>query len=263
MIGRTALAFWTACTLVFLLGPLVIIVAGSFTEAPHITFPPEGFTLRWYEQLMGRDDFLRSFLDSLILAVAATVAATLLGTIAAIAMARENFVGREFFRAFLMSPLILPTVVTGVALFQFIRLLEIPSNMLGLVIGHTLITLPYVIRTVGAAIVGLDTSLAEAAESLGARPLRVLFQVVMPAIAPAILVSVIFAFIVSFDQVTISIFLTGPDVTTLPIRIFTYIEFAIDPMIAAVSTLLILFAYLLVIGLERVFGLDRVFGQKG
>lgn len=261
--ARLSLNIWTAVVMIWLLGPLAVIVAGSFTEAPQVTFPPEGFTLQWYEKLLGREDFLRSFIDSIVLATVATFLAVLLGTIAAVGLSRESFAGRELFRAFLMSPLILPTVVTGVALFQFSRVLGISSNMIGLVIGHTLITLPYVIRTVGAAIVNLDPSLAEAAESLGARPARVLLQVVMPAIAPAILVSVIFAFIVSFDQVTISIFLTGPDVMTLPIRIYTYIEFAIDPMIAAVSALLILFAYLLVIGLERAFGLDRVFGQKG
>jgi putative spermidine/putrescine transport system permease protein len=261
--GRISLNSWTTVVMIWLLGPLIVIVAGSVTEAPYVTFPPVGFTLKWYRQLMGRADFLHSFVDSIVLATVATLLAVLLGSVAAVALSRDKFAGRELFRAFLMSPLILPTVVTGVALFQFSRLMGITSNMVGLVVGHTLITLPYVVRTVGAAIVNLDPTLAEAAESLGARPARVLLRVVMPAIAPAILVSIIFAFIVSFDQVTISIFLTGPDVMTLPIRIYTYIEYAIDPMVAAVSTLLILFAYALVVALERVFGLGQVFGQKG
>lgn len=261
--GRASLNLWMVMVVVWLLAPLFVIVAGSFTESPYATFPPVGFTLKWYAKLMGRADFLRSFIDSIILALVATGLAVMLGTIAAVAMSRAAFIGRELFRVLLMSPLILPTIVTGVALFQFSRAMGVSSNMVGLVIGHTLITLPYVIRTVGAAIVNLDPSFAEAAESLGARPVRVLLQVVMPAIAPAILVSTIFAFIVSFDQVTISIFLTGPDVMTLPIRIYTYIEFAIDPMINAVSTLLILFAYVLVVALERAFGLGNVFGQKG
>ena len=260
--ARLSLNIWTALVVTFLVGPLLVIVAGSFTETSYVTFPPKGFTLHWYEQLWGREDFLESFIDSILLAVIATVAATIIGTVTAIGLSRDRFVGREVFRAFVMSPLILPTVVTGVALYQFVRVTEIDSNMLGLVIGHTLITLPYVLRTVGAAIISLDPQYQEAAESLGAKPVRVLFQVTMPAIAPAILVSIIFAFIISFDQVTISIFLTGPDVTTLPIRIYTYIEFAIDPMIAAVSTLLIVFAYLLVVALEKAFGLNTVFGQK-
>jgi len=260
--ARLSLNLWTVLVITFLIGPLLVIVAGSFTETSYVTFPPKGFTLHWYEQLWGRDDFLESFIDSIVLAVVATAAATLIGTVTAIGLARDRFAGRELFRAFVMSPLILPTVVTGVALYQFVRLIEINSTLLGLVVGHTLITLPYVLRTVGAAIVGLDPQYQEAAESLGARPVRILFQVTMPAIAPAIVVSMIFAFIISFDQVTVSIFLTGPDLMTLPIRIFTYIEFAIDPMIAAVSTLLIIFAYLLVVALEKAFGLNAVFGQK-
>lgn len=260
--GKFFLNTSTFLVLFWLLGPLIVIVGGSFTETPQVIFPPEGFTLKWYEQLMGRSDFLESFIDSLVLASIATTFAVFLGTITAVGLSHDKFVGREVFRAFLMSPLILPTIVTGVALFQFSRIIGLSSNLVGLAIGHTLITLPYVIRTVGAALVNLDPALAEAAESLGARPSRVLLQVIMPAIAPAILVSVIFAFIISFDQVTISIFLTGPDIMTLPIRIYTYIEFAIDPMVAAVSTLLILFSYMLIVGLEKIFGLGRVFGGK-
>lgn len=260
--ARFSLNLWTIAVIIFLLAPLIVIVAGSFTEAPSVTFPPQGFTLHWYERLMGRSDFLNSFIISIILAVMATFAATILGTLAAIALARDKFHGREFIRSFLMTPLILPTVVTGVAIYQALRVAGIGSNMIGLVVGHTLITLPYVIRTVGASLVSLDPALGEAAQSLGARPMRILFTVIMPAIAPAIVVSLIFAFIVSFDQVTISIFLSGPGLTTLPIRIYTYIEFSIDPMIAAVSTLLILFAYLLVVVLERAFGLDKVFANK-
>lgn len=264
---RRALDLWTAGVLVFLLGPLAIIVAGSFTPGAHVVFPPEGFSLDWYRKLLERDDFLEAFVDSVILAAGATTAATIIGTLAALSVARRGESGREFLRGFFMAPLILPTIVTGVALFQFSRDPEfgsvlIPGNWAALMVGHTLITVPYVVRTVGAALVAFDRSLQEAAESLGAGPIRVLFTVIMPAIAPAMLVSVIFCFIVSFDQVTISIFLTGPDVTTLPIRIYNYIEFAIDPMVAAVSTLLILFAYALVLLLERAFGLDRVFGGR-
>ncbi len=260
--ARLSLNLWTLLVISLLIGPLLVIVAGSFTEASYVSFPPKGFTWYWYERLWGRTDFLDSFIDSIVLAVAATAAATIIGTVTAIGLSRERFAGRELFRAFAMSPLILPTVITGVALYQFVRMVEIESTMLGLIVGHTLITLPYVLRTVGAAIVNLDPQYQESAESLGAKPTRILFQVTMPAIAPAILVSVIFAFIISFDQVTISIFLTGPDVTTLPIRIFNYIEFAIDPMIASVSTLLIIFAYLLVVVLEKAFGLNTVFGKK-
>mgnify|MGYP005995863383 CR=1 FL=1 len=264
--ARRLVDLTTLLVVIFLMGPLVVIIAGSFTETPYVAFPPEGFTLKWYQALFQRQDFLESFIDSLLLAGLSTVVATVLGTLAALSIARKGEAGREFLRGFFMLPLILPTIVTGVALFQFMRTSEIgmallPGNWAGLLLGHTLITIPYVVRTVGASLVSLDPSLAEAAEGLGASPSRVLFGVIMPAIMPAVMVSLIFCFILSFDQVTISIFLSGPDVTTLPIRIYNYIEFAIDPMIAAVSALLILFAYVLVLGLERTVGLNNAFGK--
>lgn len=260
--ARLGLEAATLLVVIFLLGPLVVVVAGSFTEAPHVTFPPEGFTLAWYGRLLDRPDFLASFVDSLVIAAVATVAATALGTLAAIGLDRRGGAGAEALRAFAMSPLVLPTVITGVALFQFFRVIELDASLAALVVGHTLITVPYVVRTVGAALVSLDPALGEAAASLGAAPLRILLMVTLPAIAPAMLVSVIFVFIISFDQVTVSIFLSDSSTMPLPIRIYTYIEFAIDPMVAAVSTLLILFAYLLVVVLERLIGLDRVFGRR-
>lgn len=263
---RFALNAWTGLVLFFLLGPLAVIIAGSFTTTPYVAFPPVGFTFDWYIKLFHQTEFLFSFIDSLILAAVATLLATILGTLAAMAIAKKGEVGREFLRQLFMAPLILPTIVTGVALFQFMRdqgmgSMMVPNNWTGLIIGHTLITIPYVIRTVGASLAGLDPSLAEAAEGLGAGPARIMFKVIMPAILPAVMVSVIFCFILSFDQVTISIFLTGPEVSTLPIRIYNYIEFAIDPMVAAISTLLILFAYIMVVAMERSFGITKVFGK--
>lgn len=246
----------------FILGPLVIIVGGSFTTTPYVNFPPTGFTLDWYRQLLGRADFLHSFVDSLKIGIATTVIATVIGVAAAVGFSRSRFVGREAFRVFVMSPLVLPTIVTGVALMQFFHMVGFISTLAGLVIGHTLITIPYVVRTVGAGLAGLSHEIEEAAQSLGAGPLRVLLRVTLPAIAPSILASTIFVFVTSFDQVTVSLFLTGPDVVPLPIRIYTYIDYAIDPMVAAVSTLLILFAFVVVALLQWLLGLDRAFGAS-
>ncbi len=252
----------------FILGPLVIIIGGSFTETPYVAFPPTGFTLRWYEQLLHRRDFLDSFLTSLSLASLCSGCAMVLGTAAVIGLHRHAQATSEatsgaatrLFRAFLMSPLVLPTIVTGVALLQFYTLTDIDAPLSGLLIGHVLITIPYVIRTVGAGLVGLDPAIAEAAESLGAGTLRILFKVTLPAIAPSIMAAVIFVFITSFDQATVSIFLAGPDVMPLPVRIYSYIDYAVDPMIAAVSTLLILFAFAVIAALQKLLGLDRAMG---
>ena len=253
-----AAAGWAV--VLFILGPLVVIVGGSFTETPYVAFPPTGFTLRWYAQLMHRRDFLDSFLVSVALAALCSIASMLLGMAAAVGLHRHGFAGRQAFRAFLMSPLVLPTVVTGVALLQFYYLLNLDAPLTGLLIGHVLITIPYVVRTVGAGLAGLDPAIEEAAESLGAGGLRTLLRVVLPAVAPSIMAAVIFVFITSFDQATVSIFLAGPDVMPLPVRIYNYIDLAVDPMVAAVSTLLILFAFGVIALLQKLLGLDRTMG---
>ena len=174
--------------------------------------------------------------------------------------ASPRFHGQRLFRAFLMSPLVLPTIVTGGALLQFYYLIDMDAPMTGLLIGHMLITIPYVCRTVGAGLVGLDPAIEEAAGSLGAGGLRTLLKVTLPAIAPSIMAAMIFVFITSFDQATVSIFLAGPDMMPLPVRIYAYIDFAVDPMVAAVSTLLIIFAFGVIALLQKMLGLDRAMG---
>ena len=248
--------------ILFILGPLVIIIGGSFTETPYVAFPPTGFTLRWYQQLMHRGDFLQSFLVSVALGTLCCVVAMLLGVTAVIGLHRHGLAGSRLFRAFLMSPLVLPTIVTGVALLQFYYLIELDAPLTGLLAGHVLITIPYVIRTVGAGLVGLDPALEEAANSLGAGGLRTLLRVTLPAIAPSIMAAVIFVFITSFDQATVSIFLAGPGVMPLPVRIYSYIDFAVDPMVASVSTLLIVFAFAVIALLQKLLGLNRAMGVR-
>ncbi|MGJ3264982.1 MAG: ABC transporter permease [Salinarimonas sp.] len=261
--------FWRAmdtagwAVLVFIAVPLLIISGASFTAGDIVTFPPEGFSLRWYEQLFQRDEFVRSFVQSVVLAVATAVVALAVGLLTALFMHRYPMRNQELFRAFVMSPLVLPTIVTGVALLQGLSVLGLGLSFLGLLIGHVVITIPYVVRTVGAGLSGLDPALEEAAESLGAGPFRVIWKVVMPAIAPSIMAAVIFVFISSFDEVTVSLFLSDPTVMPLPVRIYAYIDFSLDPMIAALSTLLILLALGFILLLQWIFGLDRAFGLKG
>lgn len=252
-----AVAAWAV--VLFLLGPLVAVVGGSFSDTPYVAFPPQGLTLRWYGLLLQRGDFLESFGTSVLVAVLCTGAAVALGVPAAVGLHRR---GREdaLLQAVLMSPLVLPTVVTGVALLQFYTLIDLQAPLAGLVAGHVVITVPYVVRTVAAGLARLDPALEEVAGSLGADAARVLLRVTLPAVAPSILAAVIFVFVTSFDQATVSLFLAGPGVVPLPVRILNTIEFAVDPMVAAVSTLLILFAFALVAALQRLLGLDRMLG---
>ena len=253
-----AVAGWLV--VLFILGPLVVIVGGSFTETPYVAFPPQGFTWRWYAQLMGRTDFLHAFVVSLVLAGLCSVGAMALGVSAVIGLHRHGAMGHQVVRGFLMSPLVLPTIVTGVALLQFYYLIDLDAPFAGLLVGHVLITIPYVVRTVGAGLASLDPALEEAANSLGAGGLRTLWRVTLPSIAPSIMAAVIFVFITSFDQATVSIFLAGPDLVPLPVRIYSYIDFAVDPMVASVSTLLIVFAFAVIALLQRLLGLDRAMG---
>lgn len=258
---RIALNLVAALVILFLIGPLLVIAGASVTTTRYIVFPPQGFTLDWYAKLLGYPDLLDAFTVSTIVAAITAVAATVLGTLTAVALSRSAGMGRELLNAFVTSPLVLPTVVTGVALFTFFQDIEFDAPWSWLVIGHTLITVPYAARNVGAALAKLDYAQVEAAMGLGARWPRVIWSVIVPAAGPAIVVSAILIFVVSFDQVTVSIFLSTPDTVPLPVRLYNYLEWGLDPMIAAISTLLIVFAYLLVAALERLLGLHRLFAK--
>lgn len=249
--------------LAFTAAPLIIISGASFTAGDIVTFPPQGFSLRWYEQLFQREEFVVSFFQSVTLAVVTVVLALAVGLLTALAMHRYPLRNKELFQAFVMSPLVLPTIVSGVALLQAFSVMGLGLSFFALLVGHVLITIPYAVRTVGAGLTGLDPALEEAAESLGATPLRIIWRVVIPAIAPSIMAAVIFVFITSFDEVTVSLFLSDPTMMPLPVRIYAYIDFSLDPMIAALSTLLIVLALFLILALQWLFGLDKAFGAKG
>jgi putative spermidine/putrescine transport system permease protein len=261
VIGRLLLNGVTALVIVFLIGPLLIIMVGSFTTTTYITFPPQGFTLHWYRELLLMGDLLDATITSLSIAALASVAATVIGTLAALALAQAEAVGREQLRLFAIAPLVFPTVVTGVALYSFVRGIDLESAFVALLIGHTLITVPYVVRNVGAALDGLDPALAEAAEGLGAGWMRIGREVLLPALAPSLLVSILLVFVVSFDQVSISIFLADSGTTTLPVQIYSYLEWGLDPRVAAISSITIVMAYVVVVAVQRLIGLDRVFGR--
>ncbi len=247
--------------ILFIVAPLIVVIGGSFTATSYVAFPPQGLTLHWYAALLQDGDFRQSFLDSLALAGATVAVATPLGTAAALALYRDVRRGRALLQTFLQAPLILPTIITAIALLQFLQRAEMSNVFLSLVIGHVLITTPYILRTVSAGLGGLDPAVTEAAEGLGAGDWRILCRVLLPSAAPGIMAGAIFAFIMSFDETTVSLFLSGPDMMPLPVRIYNYIEFSIDPMVAAVSALLIGFAYALVVLLERVVGLNILFGE--
>ncbi|MDB4894674.1 MAG: spermidine/putrescine transporter permease [Firmicutes bacterium] len=265
MAGRHwALAIFTAAALLFILAPVLIVVINSFNGVAYSVFPPKGFSLQWYANLAKQTSFYGAAVRSVVVAVLSTILAVIAGTMASIVLIRHKLVGANLIKSFFLSPIVLPKMVLGVALFMLFIRIGLFGGLTGLVISHALVSLPFVMAIVSANLQGLDITLEEAAMDLGAGPLRTFFKVVLPQIRVGLMVSALFAFIISFDQVETSLFLVRGDNTTLPIEMYLYLEKWQDPTIAALSTLLILFSVVLVVllgmGLKKVDVVD-VFGS--
>lgn len=244
--------------LLVLLAPQVVVIGAAFTETRYMTFPPEGFTTEWFGRMLEYRPFVPALRTSLQAAVGATLVALVLGTMAALAVARYRFPGRGLLNLFFLSPLVLPTIIIAFSVFEFMQATQQAYTLRGIVLAHVVITFPYVFRSVLVSVQAVDRSLEEAAASLRANPWQVFLRVTLPAIRPGLLAGSIFAFIVSFDDLIVSLFLTGPRIKTLPVVVFSYTTDGLDPMIAAISTVLILAASILVLILEKTFGFSRL-----
>jgi putative spermidine/putrescine transport system permease protein len=253
--GRLAYLALNAGVVFFLLLPIAIIVVFALNPTPYIAFPPVGVSLRWFAKFFSSPDFMNSLWLSLRVAAVVVVLATVVGALAALAIARGNLPGARLMTAAFLSPLMLPAILTGLALFQVFMLAGIGRPLWGLVVGHTLVAVPYVLRTTLAVLHDFDRRIEEAAAVLGAPPPRVFREVTLPLIRPCVMAGGIFAFIVSFDQFPISLFLVVPNGETLPVVLFNYIRFDLDGAIAAASVVSIALALVVVFALERLIGL--------
>lgn len=225
--------------LLYLVAPVIVVVATAFTTTAYPVFPPQGFTLQWFERFLGMPEFTEAIRRSALLAFSSTLVATVLGTFSALSLARYRFRGREAISAFMLSPILFPTIVFGLALLVFYSRVGLSGSFIGLVIAHSVLTTPFVIRLVMASLAEFDPAVEEASRNLGAGWWRTFLQVTLPLIRPGVLAGAVFAFIISFDELVVTLFLAGPDMTTLPVRIYTYVEFSSDPTISAISTMLI------------------------
>ncbi|HTZ37833.1 MAG TPA: ABC transporter permease [Stellaceae bacterium] len=254
--SRGRAVFGSAIVLIygFILLPLVVIVGVSFNAGSLFDFPPKGLSLRWYDALFAQSSFLHAFLDvSVTVGVATALAATLLGGLAAIALVRFRFPGRGFLEAFFLTPLVVPHILLGAALYLYFARLGLSASLTTLVISHVLIATPYVVRNVAAGLVGLDPAIEEAAVNLGASRLRAFLRVALPQIRYSVVSSLVFAFIVSFSDINVALFVSGPDTTTLPVYLFSQVQWQSDPSIAAASTVQIVLVALVVAGLQKTF----------
>ena len=243
MNGQIHWRVWTAAgwaVIAFMLAPLVVIILGSFTAEEFLGLPFH-LSLRWYIDIANQPRFLDGFVNSLELGIATALLTTLLGASAAIALARRLVPGADAIALLLLLPIMVPSVIISMALLQFFNNLHVTSPYLTLLIGHTIITLPYVVRTVTASLNVMPKGLEWAGANLGASPWRVVWSVVLPNILPGLIGGLIFAFVVSFDTVTVSIFLLKPSFIPLPVRLYDFIQTGVSPVLASVSTLLILF----------------------
>lgn len=249
--------------IIYLLIPLLVTIPASFTHASYPSFPPHGFSFRWYTILLHRPEFVSGFIKSVEIASMAALISTVLGTMAAWAIAKYEIPGKTWLVNFLTSPLTVPQLVLGIALLIFFTPFALLSGtMTGFLLAHTVVCVPYVVRFVVTGLSGFDYTLERAAMILGARPATVFWKVTLPVIRPAILSGALFAFLTSFDNVTISLFLMTPDMHTLPIEIFSHMLDAYDPIVASVSSVVIVISVLMIIALERLQGLGRVIGRS-
>ena len=231
----------------FILLPLVIVIVYSFSSVTYGVFPPPALSLKWYGHLLSLAPFREAFARSLVIALAATTAALISGLLGALVLVRARFAGKELLRGFLLSPIVMPKIVLGVGWFIFFARLGLQGGIVPITLAHIIVILPFIINILAANLVGLDISLEEAAQDLGASTPTVLWRIIFPQIRSGLIISGLLAFIVSFDQVESSIFLTRGENNTLPIEMFLYMEKWQDPTIAALSALLILFAGILTV----------------
>jgi putative spermidine/putrescine transport system permease protein len=255
---EAAMNKWFAiAVLFFLLAPMFVVIPLSFNAEPYFSFTPkmlsldpEGFSLRWYRDILENPQWGEAMKNSVIIALCSTLLATVLGTLAAMGLARSNMPFRDFFMALLISPLIVPIVIAAAGMYFFYSSVGLAQTTLGLIFAHTSLGVPFVVITMTATLSGFDQSLVKAASSLGANPITTFYRVTLPLVAPGMISGALFAFAASFDEVVTVLFLGGPDQRTIPRQMWSGIREQISPTILAVATLLIIFSCLLLLTVE-------------
>ena len=255
--------FFNALVIAFMLAPLLIVCVVAFTPANTLTIPTTEFSLRWFRAVFAHGDFVQSFKNSLWLAFLSASLATVIAVPAGMAIARHSFRGRDFLNGLFLSPLIIPHLVLGVALLRSFSLIGATGSFFWLALAHVVIITPYALRLVLASLEGGDRSAEQAALSLGASQATVFRRITLPMILPGVTGGWLLAFINSFDEVTMSIFVTAPSTVTLPVRMYMYATESIDPLMAAVSALMVALTAVAMLVLDRIYGLDKILvGQK-
>ena len=251
--------FRLICWLIFffLVAPIIIMIPLSFNAQPYFTFTmemlefnPQGYSMRWYQELFASESWMRSIRNSFVIGIAATLLATFLGTLAALGLSRGNVPGKGAIMAVLISPMVVPLIISGAGMFFFFSSVNLSGTFLGVILAHTALGTPFVVITVTATLVGFDHSLTRAAANLGASPTRTFFKITMPLILPGVVSGGLFAFITSFDEIVIVLFVAGVEQRTIPREMWSGIREDLSPTILAVATLLVLLSIALLTTVE-------------
>jgi ABC-type spermidine/putrescine transport system permease subunit II len=249
---RAPIVVWTFAGLVlfFLVFPIFVVIPISFSAANYLQFPPKSLSLRWYEAYFGGRGWVDATLLSFKVATVVAIFSTTLGTVAAFGLVRSNFPGKKVIYAALLSPIIVPSIITAIAVYFLFAPMHLVGNWWGLVLSHTAIAIPLVVVVVTASLSGFNVVLERAAMGLGAPPWFALRRITLPLISPGIATAALLAFLASFDEVVIAIFLSGTDAVTLPKKIWEGVWLEITPVIAAASTIVVAFTALLFVAIE-------------
>lgn len=260
--GPVALTFHALLT-GFIMAPLIVVMLVSLSDKEYVSMPFDGASFRWYREILAAPELIRAFWLSVWLGLASATLASLVAVPAALAIARHRFVGRDGLMAFLMSPLMIPHVVLGVAFLRFFSIMEWTGSFVALALVHALTVVPYSLRLTLAAVIGLERDAESAARSLGASRFVAFRRILLPLILPGVAAGWILAFIQSFDEVTMTIFVATPGTMTLPVALYNRISQLTDPVTTSVSTILIIGTMGFMFALDRIVGLDKVLiGKK-
>ncbi|CUX80287.1 MAG: ABC-type spermidine/putrescine uptake system permease component [Roseibaca calidilacus] len=252
-------AFRVICFAIFffLLAPILIMIPLSFNAQPYFTFTremltlnPEGYSLRWYQDFLGDEGWMRSIRNSFAIGIAATILSTSLGTLAALGLSRAEMPAKGLIMGILISPMIVPLIISAAGMFFFFSQINISQTFFGVVLAHAALGTPFVVITVTATLVGFDQSLTRAAANLGASPATNFFKITMPLILPGVISGALFAFITSFDEIVVVLFVAGVEQRTIPREMWSGIREDISPTILAVATILVLISIALLTVVE-------------
>lgn len=252
---------WVFAVFAAIFLPLLLIVVVSFSADAYLSFPPSGWSTRWYSEVLSNSGFMTGLRNSAIIAAAVAGLSLALGLPAAYALVRMEFPGRKLIQSLILAPLVLPSMMLGLGILMVFTPAGLVATFPGLILAHLVMTLPFSVRILQTSLSNLGTDVEQAAMTLGATPLQTFRQITLPRLVPGIVASSAIAAIMSFDEIVLSLFLVGPRLTTLPVAIYRYVEDRTDPMVAVLAVLLILVSLAMVLLIERTVGFTKAFSK--